>query len=143
MLGDGEMPLPLVYIDDVVDALVLAAKSGLAHGEVIQVVDPEPWTQNQVLAEVHGTDTKVVRIPRAAVFAMGGASEMMLGLLGKKSPLSRYRLQVRAGAASIRRPPRPGARSAGSRGWASARGFASTFRRRRPDACHWLPWGCP
>jgi nucleoside-diphosphate-sugar epimerase len=93
MLGDGEMPLPLVYIDDVVDALVLAAKSGLAHGEVIQVVDPEPWTQNQVLAEVHGTDTKVVRIPRAAVFAMGGASEMMLGLLGKKSPLSRYRLK--------------------------------------------------
>jgi predicted dehydrogenase/nucleoside-diphosphate-sugar epimerase len=93
MLGDGEMPLPLVYIEDVVDALLLAAKSNLSHGEVIQVVDPEPWTQNQVLAEVHGTSVKVVRIPRVAVFAMGGASEVMLGLLGKKSPLSRYRLK--------------------------------------------------
>ena len=49
VLGDGEMLLPLVYIDDVVDALILAAKNGLHAGEVIQLVDPEAWTQNQVL----------------------------------------------------------------------------------------------
>jgi nucleoside-diphosphate-sugar epimerase len=93
VLGDGNVPLPLVYIDDVVDALLLAAKSGLAHGEIVQVVDPEVWTQYQVLAEVHGPSAKVVRIPRAALFAMGGASELMLGLVGKKSPLARYRLR--------------------------------------------------
>jgi predicted dehydrogenase/nucleoside-diphosphate-sugar epimerase len=92
VLGDGEMQLPLVYIDDVVDALVMAAKSNLKGGEVIQIVDPEPWTQNQVIAEVNGSSAKVVRVPRAAVFALGRASELALGLLGKKSPVAPYRL---------------------------------------------------
>jgi predicted dehydrogenase/nucleoside-diphosphate-sugar epimerase len=92
VLGDGEMQLPLVYIDDVVDALLLAAKSELRGGEIIQIVDPEPWTQNQVLAEVNGADAKVMRVPRAAVFALGRFSELALGLLGKKSPVAPYRL---------------------------------------------------
>jgi nucleoside-diphosphate-sugar epimerase len=93
VLGDGEMPLPLVYIDDVIDALVLAAKSDLHRGEVIQIVDPEQWTQNQVLAEVCGPAAPVVRVPRQIVMAMGRASEMVLGLVGKKSPVSQYRLR--------------------------------------------------
>jgi nucleoside-diphosphate-sugar epimerase/predicted dehydrogenase len=93
VLGDGEMQLPLVYIDDVVDALVLASASKLSKGEIIQIVDPEPWTQNQVLAEVAGPDAKVIRLPRAAVFAMGGASELVLGLIKKQSPVARYRLK--------------------------------------------------
>jgi nucleoside-diphosphate-sugar epimerase/predicted dehydrogenase len=93
VLGDGEISLPLVYIDDVVDALVLAAGSKLSKGEIIQIVDPEPWTQNQVLAEVAGPGAKVIRLPRAAVFAMGGASELVLGLNKKQSPVARYRLK--------------------------------------------------
>jgi nucleoside-diphosphate-sugar epimerase len=93
VLGDGEMQLPLVYIDDVVDALLLAAKSNLKGGEVVQIVDPEPWTQNQVLAEVNGAGAKVVHVPRAAVFALGRASELALGLVKKKSPVAPYRLQ--------------------------------------------------
>jgi predicted dehydrogenase/nucleoside-diphosphate-sugar epimerase len=92
VLGDGEMPLPLVYIDDVVDALMLAAKSNLRHGEVVQIVDPEPWTQNQVLAEVVGPSARVVRVPRPAVMALGRFSELVLGLIRKKSPVSPYRL---------------------------------------------------
>jgi predicted dehydrogenase/nucleoside-diphosphate-sugar epimerase len=93
VLGDGELPLPLIYIDDVVDALLLAAKSGLHHGEVIQLVDPEAWTQNQVLAEVYGPSARVVRIPRAVMMTMGRASEVVLGLIGKESPVSQYRLR--------------------------------------------------
>ena len=46
-----------------------------------------------MLAEVYGTGAKVVRVPRAVVLAMGEASEMVLGLIGKKSPVSRYRLK--------------------------------------------------
>ena len=92
VLGDGEIPLPLVYIDDVVDALMLAAGSGLHGGEVIQIVDPESWTQNQVLAEV-GPSARVVRVPRALVFAIGRASEIALGTIGKQSPLAPYRLR--------------------------------------------------
>jgi predicted dehydrogenase/nucleoside-diphosphate-sugar epimerase len=92
VLGDGEMILPLVYIDDVVDALILAAKNGLHAGEVIQLVDPDEWTQNRVLAEVYGESARVIRVPRPVVMAMGKASEMVLGLIGKKSPVSQYRL---------------------------------------------------
>ena len=36
---------------------------------------------------------RIVRVPRPVVFGMGHMSELMLGLLGKKSPLSRYRLR--------------------------------------------------
>lgn len=93
VLGDGEMPLPLVYIDDVVDAIVTAARSELHRGEVIQLVDPESWTQNQILAEVAGASARVVRVPRAAVMAIGRASELALGLIGKPSPLGPYRLR--------------------------------------------------
>jgi nucleoside-diphosphate-sugar epimerase len=93
VLGDGEMPLPLVYIDDVVDALLLAAESDLRGGEVIQIVDPEAWTQNQVLTEVAGPSARIVRLPRAVVFAMGRASEIALGAIGKQSPLAPYRLR--------------------------------------------------
>ena len=73
VLGDGEMLLPLVYIDDVVDSLMLAAKSGLHAGEVIQIVDPEPWTQNQVLSEVYGADARVIRVPAAGGHGDGQA----------------------------------------------------------------------
>jgi nucleoside-diphosphate-sugar epimerase len=93
VLGDGEMPLPLVYIDDVVDALMLAAKSNLSKGEIVQIVDPEPWTQNQVLAEVAGEGARVMRVPRPALMALGRASELMLGLVGKTSPVAPYRLR--------------------------------------------------
>ena len=93
VLGDGEIVLPLVYIDDVVDSLMLAAKNGLHAGEVIQIVDPEPWSQNQVLSEVYGADARVIRVPRPVVMAMGKMSELVLGLIGKKSPVSEYRLK--------------------------------------------------
>jgi predicted dehydrogenase/nucleoside-diphosphate-sugar epimerase len=93
VLGDGETVLPLVYIDDVVDALLLAAGSPLHRGEVIQLVDPESWTQNQVLTAVNGPQGRVVRVPRRAVMAIGQASAWALGLLGKASPMAPYRLQ--------------------------------------------------
>jgi nucleoside-diphosphate-sugar epimerase len=93
VLGDGELPLPLVYVDDVVDALLLAARGDLRRGEIIQIIDPEAWTQNQVLAEMVGPGAKVLRVPRAVVFALGRASEIALGALKKPSPVSRYRLQ--------------------------------------------------
>jgi predicted dehydrogenase/nucleoside-diphosphate-sugar epimerase len=130
VLGDGEMPLPLVYIDDVVDALVLAAASELHQGEVIQIVDPEPWTQNQVLAEVAGPAARVVRVPRAVVFAMGRFSELALGMLGKQSPLAPYRLRS---ALALRRFE--GKRAETLLGWRPRVGVREGIRRtQQPPA---------
>jgi predicted dehydrogenase/nucleoside-diphosphate-sugar epimerase len=91
VLGDGKLELPLVYIDDVVDAVMLAAGSDLRNGEVIQLIDGDTLTQNEVLAAVNGA--KAVRVPRPIVFALGKLSEPILGALGKQSPVAVYRLK--------------------------------------------------
>jgi predicted dehydrogenase/nucleoside-diphosphate-sugar epimerase len=93
VLGDGEVKLPLVYLDDVVDAILAALDGPLAGGEIIQLVDPAELTQNEVLARVLGAGDKVVRAPRALIFAAGRLSEPVLGALGRKSPVSSYRLR--------------------------------------------------
>lgn len=129
MLGDGEVILPLVYVDDVVDALMLAARRDLRRGEIIQIIDPEPWTQNQVLAEMAGPGAKVVRIPRPVVFAMGRASELVLGVLKKQSPASRYRLQS---ALALRRFESKNAESL--LGWKPRVGVRDGIRRVKPGA---------
>jgi predicted dehydrogenase/nucleoside-diphosphate-sugar epimerase len=90
VLGEGNVRLPLVHMDDVVDAVMQSAASDLHSGEVIQLVDTG-LTQNDVLREL-AQGKPVVRIPRKIVFALGGFSEVALGALKRTSPLSRYRL---------------------------------------------------
>jgi 2-alkyl-3-oxoalkanoate reductase len=92
VLGDGKLELPLVYIDDVVDAIVAAVAKKLTKGEVIQIIDPEHLTQAEVLA-LAGGGKAIVRVPRAVVFALGKLSEYPLGKLGRQSPVAVYRLQ--------------------------------------------------
>ena len=41
VLGDGKLELPLVYLDDVVDAIMQSIDKQLTRGEIIQLVDPE------------------------------------------------------------------------------------------------------
>jgi 2-alkyl-3-oxoalkanoate reductase len=92
VLGDGKLELPLVYIDDVVDSIVNAIDKQLTHGEVIQIIDPETLTQEDVLA-IAGGERPILRVPRAIVFALGKLSEKPLGMLGKQSPVAKYRLE--------------------------------------------------
>jgi 2-alkyl-3-oxoalkanoate reductase len=93
VLGDGRLRLPLVYIDDVVDAIVSALDGPLARGEIIQLVDPHGLTQNEALAVALPGGAKVLRLPRSLVFATGKLTEPLLGVLGRKSPVSAYRLK--------------------------------------------------
>ena len=91
VLGDGKLELPLVYIDDVVQAILAAIDKPVPRGEIIHIIDPEHLTQADVLA---ATGTKgVVRVPRALVFALGKLTELPLALVGKQSPLGTYRLK--------------------------------------------------
>jgi 2-alkyl-3-oxoalkanoate reductase len=92
VLGDGKLTLPLVYIDDVVDAIALAVERRLVGGEVIQLVDRELLTQEEVL-QLAGGPAPVVRVPRPVVFALGKLSEYPLGALKRPSPVALYRLQ--------------------------------------------------
>ncbi|HUJ59011.1 MAG TPA: NAD-dependent epimerase/dehydratase family protein [Kofleriaceae bacterium] len=92
VLGDGKLELPLVYIEDVVDAILRAIDKKLTHGEVIQIIDPEHLTQQDVLDLAGGT-RRVVKVPRPVVFALGKLSEYPLGALGRQSPVAVYRLR--------------------------------------------------
>jgi predicted dehydrogenase/nucleoside-diphosphate-sugar epimerase len=92
VLGDGKLELPLVYIDDVVDAVARAIDRKLVAGEIIQIIDPEHLTQEQVLGLAGGAKP-VVRVPRPVVFALGKLSEYPLGALGRQSPVAVYRLK--------------------------------------------------
>jgi nucleoside-diphosphate-sugar epimerase len=92
VLGDGKLELPLVYIDDVVDAIIASIDKKLTHGEVIHVVDPDHLTQQEVL-ELAGDHKRVVRVPRAMVFTLGRLSEVALRVVGKPSPIGVYRLK--------------------------------------------------
>ena len=92
VLGDGKTELPLVYIDDVVQAIVAAIDRRITKGEIIQIVDPEPVTQEDVLAAAGGA-RPIVRVPRRLVLALGKLSELPFAALGKQSPLGAYRLR--------------------------------------------------
>jgi predicted dehydrogenase/nucleoside-diphosphate-sugar epimerase len=92
VLGDGKLELPLVYIDDVVDAITSSIDKKLTKGEIIQIIDPETLTQEDVLG-MAGGQRPVVRVPRPVVFMLGKLSEFPLGALGKPSPIAVYRLK--------------------------------------------------
>ena len=92
VLGDGTLELPLVYIDDVVDAIMQSVDKKLHGGEVIQIIDPEHLTQADVL-RLSGSTKKILRVPRSVVFALGKLSELPLGVLGRQSPIAAYRLE--------------------------------------------------
>jgi nucleoside-diphosphate-sugar epimerase/predicted dehydrogenase len=93
VLGDGTLRLPLVYIEDVVDAICIALERGLKGGEVVHLVDERLPTQNELLAAASDSQIRVVHIPRPIVFGMGLASQLLLKLLKRESPLSVYRLR--------------------------------------------------
>lgn len=92
VLGDGSVELPLVYIDDVVDGITAAIAKQLVDGQIIQLVDPTPLTQAELLA-LAGGDRGRISIPRGLVFALGKLSELPLKLVAKTSPIAKYRLQ--------------------------------------------------
>jgi nucleoside-diphosphate-sugar epimerase len=92
VLGDGKLELPLVYIDDVVDAIIGSVDKKLVKGEVIQIIDPEHLTQEDVLG-LAGGQKPIMRVPRPVVFMLGKLSEYPLGALGKPSPIGVYRLK--------------------------------------------------
>ena len=92
ILGDGRLRLPLVYIDDVVDAIMACVDRDLSAGEVIQLVDPERLTQEDVL-DLAASDGRPLRLPRGLVFSLGKLSQYPLGALGRESPVALYRLR--------------------------------------------------
>lgn len=93
VLGSGDVRLPLVHIDQVVDAIVAACDIRTPTGKIFQVVGEIAPTQNEVLRQTLGPQARVLHVPRAVVFTLGKVSEWLLKPLGRQSPLNLYRLR--------------------------------------------------
>jgi len=95
LLGAGNTPLPLVHVEDVVDALLLVGQApAIRSGAIYHVVDPEPISQAALawrLASANGL--RVIRLPNAVVNPMALALEGVAALTGQGVPLTRYRLR--------------------------------------------------
>ena len=95
VVGSGNILLPLVYIDDVVDALLLAAQRDGVCGKTFQLVDGERITQRQYIdhcREHLGEKIRVVYIPRSAFYAAGIGIGALGGMLRRSVPLTSYRV---------------------------------------------------
>jgi predicted dehydrogenase/nucleoside-diphosphate-sugar epimerase len=122
VLGDGTLELPLVWIDDVVDGIVAAWERRLHGGEIIQLIDPEHLTQKDVLDAIGAGST--IHVPRTVVFGMGRLSQILLGALGKQSPIAPYRL-----SSALARLTYESNRASELLGWKPAVGAREGIRR--------------
>jgi predicted dehydrogenase/nucleoside-diphosphate-sugar epimerase len=93
--GSGKRKLPLIYRDDVVDALLAAAVREEAIGKVLNLVDPTPVDQNEYLRHARNTLGKkpVWRVPVFLLMTAAMGVEVLGAVLKRNVPLSRYRIR--------------------------------------------------
>jgi nucleoside-diphosphate-sugar epimerase len=98
LFGDGSVPLPLTYVDNAVDALILAATVGDVAGESFNIVDDDALTQQEYLALLRqstGGRPRVLRLPTLSYYALGFASEIASAARHKEPTTNRYRIKTR------------------------------------------------
>lgn len=96
VMGDGEVPLQLTYVENTVEALWLAATEPGAAGGTFTIIDDDLPTQRGFvtrLAELTGRPLAVRAIPRPAVWAIGLGVETLSGALRRKPPTTRRLLR--------------------------------------------------
>jgi len=96
ILGDGTRQLPLVYVEDVVHAIVLAAETCKFDGRVFHVVDRTRITQNQVVRDYiakNSNKANVIHVPVAIVYGLAFGFEVLSKVLKRPGPLSIYRVK--------------------------------------------------
>jgi len=98
LFGKGDVPLPLTLVDNAVDALVLGGTVPGIAGEAFNIVDDEVLTQAdylQLLRRCTGGVPSVVRLPRAAYYAIGMLTELAAAARHKEPETNRYRIRTR------------------------------------------------
>jgi nucleoside-diphosphate-sugar epimerase/predicted dehydrogenase len=87
IVGLNSIAIPVVHVDDVVDAMILAARSPQSVGQVYNVVSGARLTQVQylrLLSRYGPHKVRYVFFPYTAFATMGGTAR----LLGKRSPIA-------------------------------------------------------
>jgi nucleoside-diphosphate-sugar epimerase len=95
MLGSGEVLYQLIYIDDLIEGILLCGRKENAIGNVYILTGTEPATLNQlvrVIAEVVGVSPTRLRFPVTPVYAAGLVCELVCKPFGINPPLYRRRV---------------------------------------------------
>jgi nucleoside-diphosphate-sugar epimerase len=102
VIGSGDNHLPLIYVRDVAEGVLLASQAPAAVGRAYLLVNDEPVTQHAFLATLAaelGVPPPTRRIPYELVLRAGALSES-LGRLARSRrppPVMRYGLQLLGG----------------------------------------------
>jgi nucleoside-diphosphate-sugar epimerase len=94
VVGSGNHHVPLVYVDNVVDALMLAAPADLPNGSIFQLVDPQGITQRAYVN--YASRTRPVRasyVPPWLLKLAGVGVELLGKALKRSVPLTPYRVK--------------------------------------------------
>lgn len=96
VMGNGALPLNLVYIEDVVDAILLAGSQKDVCGEIFQLVDSETVSQRDYIEAAVRYSSGALRVsyvPKVVLYTLALGVEVLGRLLRRQVPLSRYKIQ--------------------------------------------------
>ena len=95
-IGDGRFVLPLVYIDNVADAVRVSLEKGESGGKVYNLIDPYQLTKKQYIARLMKKvfpRAKFFNFPYSLLYVIVYFQEILLKLIGRTPFLTRYRLE--------------------------------------------------
>jgi nucleoside-diphosphate-sugar epimerase len=102
VIGSGKNHIPLIYVGDVAEGIILASQAPKAVGRTYLLVNDEPVTQrdylNAIAAEL-GICPPRRHIPYRLALTLGATAEMVGQLTGRQQPppLMRYGVQLLGG----------------------------------------------
>ena len=95
MLGSGEVVYQMIYIDDLIDGILLCGTKTNAIGKIYILTGREPTTLNQlvqVVADVLGVRPPRLRLPVIPFYMAGMFCELLCKPIGINPPLYRRRV---------------------------------------------------
>ncbi len=103
MLGNPRLLLPLVHVDDLVSALLLARQADVAPGSVFHLVDDDPMSREELArlyCAAREPRLRVLRVPISVATTVASVLGGLTRALGRPLAPSPYRL--RSGVAPLR-----------------------------------------
>ena len=95
VFGNGQFVLPLVYLDNLVDAILDAMNDEKSTGQVYTVVDSQQVDKREYMAtlmrKLH-PHAWFIYLPYSLLLALVSLQEKIFGILNRKPVLTRYRL---------------------------------------------------
>jgi nucleoside-diphosphate-sugar epimerase len=96
LIGDGRALLQPVYVQDVVDALLLAMEIDKARGQIYNIAGEEILSFKDlfsIIINAFGRDTRCLNLPKGVAWALGYLWEVKTRFLGGSTTLTRFRVE--------------------------------------------------